>query len=120
MPRGRLEPPGFTNDEHAAKTEQRAAGMVTAAGTWGRDVLIRSGRSSPSLRSWRTFSWQEKSSFALMLTVMVATSPGCRGSWARASSSFQLKKSPYSFSTMTIAVVTMITWLREDETYPPP
>jgi hypothetical protein len=59
---------------------------------------LRAG--SPSLRSWRRFSWQEKSSFALMLMVKVATFPGCRGNWASVSSSFQLKKSPYNFSAM--------------------
>lgn len=76
----------------------------------GHDPLIKTGGGGrgglPSLRSWRRFSWHEKSSFTLMLTTKVATFPGCRGNWARVSSRFQLKKSPYSFSTMTVAVVT--------------
>lgn len=57
-------------------------------------------QNSPSLRSCSRFSWHEKSSFTLMFTVNVATFPGFRGNCERVSSSFQLKKSPYSFSVL--------------------
>ena len=81
---------------------------------------IRVGESLPSLRSWRRFSWQEKSSFTLMLMVKVATFPGCKGNWARVSSSFQLKKSPYGFSTRTATKVMTLMSQRHHETQQPP
>lgn len=90
------------HDEQETDMEQQGWGNGDRGHVSGdRHVLIRVGESLPSLRSWRRFSWQEKSSFTLMLMVKVATFPGCKGNWARVSSSFQLKKSPYSFSTMT-------------------
>lgn len=57
-------------------------------------------KNSPSLRSCRRFSWHEKSSFTLMFTTNVAIFPGLRGNWESVSSSFQLRKSPYSFSVL--------------------
>lgn len=116
---------------HAARVNARRAGdRHTTAGLGGRGdrshasgdrhVLIRVGESLPSLRSWRRFSWQEKSSFTLMLMVKVATFPGCKGNWARVSSSFQLKKSPYSFSTMTATKVMTLMSQRHHETQQSP
>lgn len=113
MPGRRLRQLKLTNGKQVRRSEPQARRS--------HDLLIKTGRCRagglPSLRSWRRFSWHEKSSFTLMLTTKVATFPGCRGNWARVSSRLQLKKSPYSFSTMTRTVVVRMVGLRQDGTY---
>lgn len=101
----------------AARANEWQVTMSRQQAPRGHDLLIKMGGGLPSLRSWRRFSWHEKSSFTLMLTTKVATFPGWRGNWARVSSRFQLKKSPYSFSTMTEAVVTRMAELRQHVTH---